>query len=89
MLGLEALVCLTLCWQDSEANMGIAEIIAIFNIVAPEVFSFINQQKQTTNPATGQLWTYAEILADAGVKLDAEHAQLMQDLAADIAAGAH
>jgi hypothetical protein len=69
--------------------MGIAEIIAIFNIVGPEVFSFINSQKQKTNPATGKPWTYSEILADAAIKLDAEHAQLMQDLAADIAAGAH
>ena len=63
-------------------------LLQIFNIVAPEVFSFINSQRQTINPATGQPWTYSEILQDAGVKLDAEHAQLLADMAADIAEGA-
>lgn len=69
--------------------MGIAEIITIFNLVAPEVFSFINSQKQKVNPATGQPFTYAEILENAGIALDAEHQQLLADMAADIAEGAH
>jgi hypothetical protein len=68
--------------------LSIADIIAIFNAVMPEVFSFIKGQTQTTNPATGQPWTYAEILAAAGIQLDAEHIQLLADMAADQAAGA-
>jgi hypothetical protein len=70
-------------------NMPIAAIVAIFNIVAPEVFGFINSQKQKVNPTTGQPFTYAEILEMAGIKLDAEHEQLLRDMAADMAEGAH
>ena len=68
--------------------MDISKFITIFNIVAPEVFSFINSQRQNTNPATGQPWTYAEILASAGIKLDLEHDQLLADMAKDVAEGA-
>jgi hypothetical protein len=62
--------------------------LSILNIALPEVFKFINEQKQTTNPATGQPWTCPEILAAAGVQLDVEHLQLLTDMAADIAEGA-
>jgi len=68
--------------------MNPATLIAIFNIVAPEVFGFINSQKQKVNPATGQPFTYAEILEASGIKLDVEHEQLLSDIAADMAEGA-
>lgn len=62
--------------------------LAILNIILPEVFTFIKQQKSTTNPATGQPWTYLEILQASGIQLDAEHAQLMADMFQDLAEGA-
>jgi protein-disulfide isomerase-like protein with CxxC motif len=68
--------------------MNPALLIAIFNIVAPEVFTFINSQKQKVNPATGQPFTYAEVLENAGIALDVEHQKLLADMAADLAEGA-
>jgi len=63
-------------------------LISVFNIVAPEVFSLINSQRQKTNPATGRPFTYAEVLEAEGIVLDKEHARLMDDLAKDLADGA-
>jgi len=63
-------------------------LVSIFNIVAPEIFSFINSQRQKTNPATGQPYTYAESLEIAGIQLDAEYEQLLRDMTADKAEGA-
>lgn len=64
------------------------EWITILNIVLPQAIGFIKSQGQKTNPATGQPWTYAEILATAGVELDAEDLRLLADMAADMAEGA-
>lgn len=62
--------------------------IAIANIILPEVFALIRARRQQVNPATGQPFTYAEALEAEGLRLDAEHIQLMSDLAKDLADGA-
>lgn len=64
------------------------EWITILNIVLPQVLGFIRAQGQKTNPATGQPWTPSEVLAAAGVELDAEDVRLLADMAADMAEGA-
>ena len=64
------------------------EWITLLNIVLPQAIGFIKAQGQNTNPATGQPWTPAEILAAAGAELDAEDLRLLADMAADIAEGA-
>jgi len=64
------------------------EWITLLNIVLPQAVSFLKSQAQKTNPATGQPWTYAEVLAAAGAELDVEDLRLLADMAADMAEGA-
>lgn len=64
------------------------EWISLLNIVLPQAIGFIKAQGEKTNPATGQPWTPLEVLAAAGVELDAEHLRLLADMAADMAEGA-
>jgi hypothetical protein len=64
------------------------EWIALLNIVVPQAISFLKSQGQKTNPATGQPWTYPEILALAGAQLDVEDLKLLADMAQDMSEGA-
>jgi hypothetical protein len=64
------------------------EWITLLNIVLPQAVAFLKSQGEKTNPATGQPWTYAEVLAAAGAELDVEDLQLLADMAADMAEGA-
>jgi hypothetical protein len=57
--------------------------IAIFNIVAPHVFRTIGDIVQK-DPSL----SYKESLELAGVKLDAEYAQLLADMAKAVSEGA-
>ena len=57
--------------------------IQIFNLVAPQVFQLIRDQRDA-NPSA----TYEETLRAAGVKLDAEHARLLADMAKAVEEGA-
>lgn len=63
--------------------MGIAEIIAIFNILFPHVVGAI-KNIQDKNPSL----TYKESLELAGVRLDAEYARLLADMAKAVEEGA-
>lgn len=57
--------------------------IGIFNLVAPQVFALISSLRSQKPDAT-----YEEILREAGVKLDAEAARLLEDMAKAVAEGA-
>lgn len=59
------------------------DMIAIFNIIAPHVFSILNymQQKNPTVP-------YAQILQQAGIQLDNEYQKLLADMAKAVEEGA-
>lgn len=58
-------------------------IVAIFQIVAPHIFRYIEQLREDQPDIT-----YAEALAQAGIRLDAEYMRLLSDMAKDIADGA-
>lgn len=58
-------------------------IITIFNLVAPEVFRLIRDLR-SDNPSV----SYKETLEQAGIKLDAEYAKLLEDMAQAVRDGA-
>lgn len=58
-------------------------LVTIFNLVAPHVFRIIDSQ-MNANPSQ----TYQESLEQVGVRLDAEYAQLLADMAKAVAEGA-
>lgn len=58
-------------------------IITIFNLVAPQVFEFIRSQR-AGNPSV----SYKETLEAAGIRLDAQYAELLDDMAKAVAEGA-
>ena len=59
------------------------QIMQMFNILAPTVFSIIGNL-QAANPAK----PYRQVLEDAGVVLDAESVRLLADMAKAIEEGA-
>ena len=58
-------------------------LITIFNLIAPQVFQLIGNLRQK-DPTM----TYQQALEMAGVKLDAEYAQLLADMAQAVKEGA-
>lgn len=58
-------------------------LIAIFNIVAPHVFRLIDERMSSSPDLT-----YQQALEQAGVKLDAEYARLLADMAQAVKDGA-
>lgn len=58
-------------------------LVTIFNIIAPHVFGFIASLRKN-NPGM----TYEQALREAGVKLSAEEAQLLADMAQAVRDGA-
>lgn len=63
--------------------MNPSEWVAIFNIVAPHVFQLLGSMRQKDPNIS-----YRESLELAGVKLDAEYAQLLEDMAQAVRDGA-
>lgn len=59
------------------------EWVAIFNIVAPHVFAAIGNARRQNPEAT-----YEQTLQAVGVKLDAEQARLLADMAKAVSEGA-